>query len=250
MLVLITGASSGLGEALCFEFAKKNVDLLITARNSAKLEKISQTLKPLIQVKSLTANLSDPASRKQVVSLIRENAPDLIINNAGLGLYGPALEHEVEEELNIIEVNIKAVVELTIEAARVMIERGKKGTILNISSAASFFSAPYFCTYAASKAFINQFSEGFATEVAAYGISILYACPGQIDTDFRRHASKGYSQQKDWRTMSAQRAALLIIKQIEQKRSCYIFDWRYLLGVYLGKCLPKTILHRLFQKTL
>ena len=247
-LALVTGASSGLGKALCQALAKQNIRLLIVARREDLLKKLALELPSSTQIYRI--DLSDPNECKTLIQLIHQKAPDLIINNAGFGLYGPTLSHPLNELEDMVDVNIQALMKLTIESARVLQQAKKKGTIVNISSAAAFFSYPTFNVYAATKAFVNRFSEGLDEELREQGIRILTVCPGQIDTDFRKRASKNFPQRKDGPFMTPDGAAALILEQIEKGKALSIIDWRYRLLVALAKCLPKRLLQAILRSSL
>lgn len=195
----------------------------------------------------LSSDLSCSLSRKKLSMWIHQNTPDLIINNAGFGLYGEALEHSTESQLEMLEVNGKAVLELTLEAARALQKQNKKGTILNISSVASFHPYPSFAVYGASKAFVNFVSQALDEEFKPYGIRVITACPGKIATSFQQRASQGKCLNKEPFAMSAQKAAQLILKQLERKRGLYIFDWRYRLACRLARCVPKTVVQSILR---
>ncbi len=247
-LALVTGASTGLGKALCHALSKQNIPLIIVARNEHALNKLSVELPFAAEVHR--ADLSQPTERKGLIHLIEKRQPDLVINNAGFGLYGDALAHPVSDFNEMIEVNIQALMEITLETAKMLSEAKKKGTILNVSSAASFFYYPTFSVYAATKAFVNHFSRALDVELKSQGIRVLTVCPGQIDTQFRKRASSGFPQQKDRRTMSPEKAAALILKQIEKGTSFSIIDWRYRCLVALAKLIPAYLLETILKHSL
>jgi uncharacterized protein len=236
-LALITGASSGLGKTLSQFLAKRGVALILVARDLKALEALAQELPASTQIHKCDLSLTE--ERLALIQLIHKLTPDLVINNAGFGLYGPILSHPLSRFQEMVSVNAQAVMELSIESARALQNKKQKGTILNISSAAAFFPYPTFCIYAATKAFVNHFSQGFDEEMKPYGIRILTVCPGQIDTPFRKKASHGLSQGTDRYTLSQNTAVKLILKQIDTGKQIQIIDWRYRLGVALGKILPK-----------
>jgi len=190
----------------------------------------------------LCADLSQ--SRQNVVAWIQEHAPDLVINCAGFGLYGDALSLDIKKQLEMLEVNANAVLELTLEAAKALVKAKKRGTIVNISSAAGFFVYPSFAVYAASKTFVNQLSQALDIEFEPYGIRVLSSCPGKIATNFQRRASQNRYTKSEPFTMSAVKAARLVWKQIEQGKREYIFDWRYRLGVLFSRILPSALLQK------
>lgn len=247
-LALVTGASSGLGKALCEELAKRRIPLILVARNEEKLKDLALTLPVLTYIHA--TDLSDPAERKKLVQLIHQKQPDLVINNAGFGLYGPVLAHPSSEMDQMVQVNVQALMEITIESASALMKAGKKGTILNVSSAAAFFSYPSFCVYAATKAFVNRFSEGLDAELKPRGIRVLTVCPGKIDTPFRVRASGNHPQQKSSFTMEPKTAAELILKQIESGKTLSIIDWRYRCLIALIRLLPDRLLQVLLKGSL
>ncbi len=247
-LALVTGASSGLGRALSIALALRGISLILVARNRDALEQLAATLS--VPTEILPADLASPDGRKRVIEKIRARTPDLIINNAGFGLYGPVLSHPLSAWDEMLAVNAQAVMDLTIAGAENLKKWGKKGTILNIASAAAFFSYPSFCVYAATKAFVMRFSEALHTELRPSGIAILTACPGQIDTPFRQHASLQFSQKKDRRTLPLEKAVVFLLDQIDREKPLLIFDWKYRAMIAFSRLIPKRWLQTFLNKSL
>ena len=246
---LITGATGGLGKALCTALSAHHIPLILVARDANKLDQLAAQL-PGVK-KTYAVNLTLAQERKEFLAHLREQTPDLIVNNAGMGAYGPALQYPTSKHLEITELNIQATLEITLEGARALLEADKQGTIVNISSAAAFFAYPTHCVYAASKSFINQFSQGLNHELRSKAIHVLASCPGQIDTPFSWHASAGHPpRKKGFLTLSPDTAARCIIKQIENNRPLEIIDWRYKCLVRLGQILPQKWMMRLLQDSL
>lgn len=231
---LITGTSSGIGKALATFLDKKKIELIVTSRSDPHL--------PL--------DLSDKQQRSRLLEVITEQKPDLIINNAGFGYYGPSLNLTIEEQLNMIDLNVKALMEISIHGAKTLLENRLKGTILNISSAAAFFPFPTLAVYCATKAFVNQFSLALDAELEEQGVRVLSACPGQVQTNFRVRASKGHPQKKDRRTMSVETAVKHLWWQIENQKRLYIFDWKMRAMVFLSKLVPLRTLQKALKKSL
>src|SRR3990172_4512666 len=213
-LALVTGATSGLGRVLCLELARRGIALLLSGRQRAALEKLKGQLSVPCHIHE--GDLTLAASRHTLIAMIHDLCPDLVINNAGFGLYGEALTHSTEEQLEIIELNVKTLTEITLEAARTLIAKKREGTIVNISSAAGYFVYPSFNLYAASKGYVTAFSEALDSEVAKYNVRVLTVCPGQMATSFRQRASRGLKQEKTLWSMSTEKAAHLILQQIEK----------------------------------
>jgi uncharacterized protein len=248
-LALVTGASTGLGKELSRALAAKGIPLLLAARNEAKLQELAQQLP--VTSKIYPVDLTEPQERKPFLAWLKEQGPDLIINNAGMGLYGPALSHPTAQQSQLVELDVQALTEITLESARTLLEQKRGGTIMNISSAAAFFLYPNHSLYAASKAFVNVFSQSLDFELKPRGIRVLASCPGRIDTEFSLRASGGAPEKTSalW-IMRPETAAQLILKQIESGNPLEIIDARYKCFVALGKLLPKWLQMRLMNATL
>src|SRR5580658_2209493 len=108
-LAFVSGATSGIGQATCQLLAKKGIPIIATGRNEAKLLELKQTLSNQVRIQTIQADLSKITDRQEVIALIHQCAPDLVINNAGFGLYGEALTYSTQEQVSILEVNGQAV---------------------------------------------------------------------------------------------------------------------------------------------
>lgn len=238
---LITGASSGIGLALCRLLASKKISLLITGRDIGKLNALAQELSSTVDVIAFPADLDSDQGRAIIIDKIYQYLPDLIINNAGFGLYGEALTYETKEQLKIANVDAIAVLELTLEGARAMVSAGQKGVILNVSSAAAFQVFPCLAVYAASKAFVNSISESFDFEMRKHGIRILASCPGMVSTAFSSRAAGVHIAKENVQTMTADFAAKQIWRQIEKQKILHIFDWKTRFATWLSRFIvPKS----------
>ncbi len=248
-LALVTGASSGIGRALCDILASQGIDLIINGRDLEHLEEAALALRSKVAVQIVQADLAKHNERRIVVELIRQRAPDLVINNAGLGLYNDAINYPTDQQMNILEVNGVALLELTLEAAKAMRASGKKGVILNVSSAAGFFIFPYSAVYAASKSFVNQLSQSLDYELSQNGIRVLTACPGVVDTHFRTRSGGTPAEDKN-SLMTAQYAAEQIWKQINKTQRLNIFNWKYRLAVCAKQFIPQFLYVKLLAKNI
>lgn len=251
-LAFITGASSGIGEALARLLARKGMHLFLTGRNIQNLERLKGELESQVQVQILAADLAKREDRGKIVNILREQAPDLLVNNAGLGFYGDAINRPPSDALQIIEVNVNALVEFTLEAARALASRKQPGTILNVSSVAGFLPVfPGLAAYGASKAFVNSFSQSLDEELAPQHIRVLAACPGVVQTHFQERAgSKKPLSQRSEAPMSAEFAAQEIWKQIESGQTIRIFSGKYRIGVFLTHFIPKKWLAKILRKNI
>lgn len=244
-MILITGANSGLGKELCIEYAAKKMPLLISGRDKQALETLAASLPTKVEI--CVCDLSKTTA--PLIEKIWQHLPSIVINNAGVGIYGDALTHTTKEQTDLIDVNIKALLEITLEAAKALIKNQKKGTILNVSSAAAFYTYPTFAVYSAAKAFVLHFSKSFDKEVEKQGVRVLCVCPGQIATPFRSKAAKKDLLIKDLGTMSVQTAARSIISQIEKQKPVNIIDWRYKILCFISRFVPERLLIANLKKT-
>jgi uncharacterized protein len=248
-LALVTGASSGIGAAMCRLLAGKGIALIMTGRDQVKLNALAEELSPLVHVETLIADIAFEKGRLSLVEKIQERVPDLIVNNAGFGLYGPALSHETKELQEIVNVNISALLQLTLEGAKALRAARKQGTILNISSSSDLIVFPGLAVYAASKAFVTQFSRSFDEEMKHYGIRILVSCPGVVDTEFRKRASGNPEAKTDRYSMTPSFAAEQLWKQIVKGKQVHAFDWKTRFGVFLARyILPQALVSRILSR--
>ena len=184
---LITGASGGIGEAFARRLAGEGYDLFLVARSEDKLQKLCAELsaKHGIKANYITADLGEHGSDEKVfdeTTKLDLNI-DLLINNAGFGSMGDFVELDRERELEMIDLNVRALVALTHRYLPAMRDKGK-GTIINVSSAAGEQPLPFMATYAATKAFVTSFSMAIAEENRPFGIQVFALCPGPTRTNF------------------------------------------------------------------
>ncbi|MGM3307693.1 SDR family NAD(P)-dependent oxidoreductase [Anabaena sp. WFMT] len=184
---LITGASGGIGKAFAEELAARKTNLVLVARSVEKLTQIATQLQQQykIQVEFIAKDLTEPNATNEVFDAIKTKGLtiDLLVNNAGFGDYGDFAEREGERQLNMIQLNIMALVDLTHKFLPLMRQR-RSGSIINVSSIAGFQPMPYLSVYAATKAFVLSFSEALWAENRDYGVHVLVVCPGPTETDF------------------------------------------------------------------
>ena len=247
---LVTGASSGIGEAVARLLAEQGISLILGGRNMERLQSLSKSLS--VPSTIIQGDLLKKEDRAQLIKIIHEEAPDLVINNAGIGLYGELLTRETQEQLDLIEVDVKALVEIAIESARTLVSRNQKGVIINIASAAAWPIFPCFAVYSASKAFVNQFTRSFDAEVTPLGVRIQSACPGMVDTQFRARAG-GTEEDSNYGLgrMNAQYAAEQIWKQIQSGKTIRIFDLKTRLLTLLARYgLPDSLVAKVMSKSI
>lgn len=243
--VLITGATGGIGEALVSLLSDQNVSQILVGRDNKRLLELKA------QYPSITYIVADLAKeRRAVIDAIWKERPDLIINNAGFGIYGEAYSLSTEEQLEILEVNGKALLEITLEGIKAMIERKKEGIILNVSSITAQMPMPLMSVYGASKSFVSMFSRACDFECKKKGVRVLVSLPGQVGTPFARKAAKSRVVSSD-RAVSAEAMARRILRQIERRRGVDVYDWRYrVLGVLTKYFLPEALVSTVIEKSI
>jgi len=206
------------------------------------LGKLAERLNGKVPVSTLNVDLTKIEDRKILVEKIHKEVPDLIINCAGIGLYGDALTHETKKQMEIFETNSEAVFETTLEGSRALISNKSKGVILNISSLSGFLIYPSFSIYAASKAFVTQFSRSLDYEVKAHNLRVLVACPGRINSSFLKRASGSDEDLNSWFAMSPKYAAKKLLKQIEERKQMSLFDWKAKpFSIFMRFFIPKRL---------
>lgn len=189
--VLLTGASSGIGYEMAKQLAAKQHNLVLVARSAEKLEALKTELQNQcgVVIHLVAKDLSKVEHAFQLYNEI--HAVDLkvtmLINNAGVGVYGNFSETPLEDELKMIELNCSTVVALTKLYLQDML-KNKSGRIMNIASLLSFLPFPYYSVYSATKTFVLAFSETLAAELEGTGVIITALCPGPIDTAFNTTA--------------------------------------------------------------
>jgi short-subunit dehydrogenase len=187
MKVLITGASSGIGQELARLFAGDGAEMVLLARRGKKLALLSEHLNLMYKanVAFMQADLSRPGAPEEIYSVLKEKgfAPDVLVNNAGFGIHGPFDNMDLGRVRDLMQVNMQSLVELTRLFLPAMLEK-RRGAVLNVASTAAFQPLPMNNIYAASKAFVVSFSEAIREELKESGISVTCLCPGPTETEF------------------------------------------------------------------
>jgi short-subunit dehydrogenase len=182
---LVTGASSGIGEAFARRLAQSGVDLLITARpeDGKSLERLAGELAERhgIRCHAVAVDLAVPTGPEELHAAAQQRgfAPDLLVNNAGTGASGPFAASPLEAQVTTLRLNVEAVVRLTRLFIGAMAARDR-GAVVNVASTAAFQPQPYFAVYAASKAFLLRFGEALWAEQRRSGVRILTVCAGAV----------------------------------------------------------------------
>lgn len=187
---LITGATSGIGLELAKRFAKDGYNLVIVARNQDELDRTAMELSLIhnqIQITPIAKDLFDTNAAHDVYQEVKTKGLiiDVLVNNAGQGIYGPFVETDLQKHVDIIQLNVTSLVVLTHLFLKEMVQRNS-GKILQLGSVASRYPSPLQAVYGATKAFILQFSEALVNELKDTNITVTTLMPGGTDTDFFR----------------------------------------------------------------
>jgi short-subunit dehydrogenase len=243
--VLITGASAGIGRAFAFELAAGGADLILTARRGDRLTELANELhaKYKIEVEVFAADLAQPNGPARVFEFTSRNGfeVELLINNAGFGVYGEFAKADLSRQLEMIQVNIAAVVHLTHLYLPPMITR-RHGDILILASTAAFQGVPYLNAYAATKAFDLHFAEALAAEVKEYGIRVCALCPGSTTSEFFEVAGQPKNVLR--KRESAEKVARVGLKALAGGKSYVISGFKNYLGAHVQRLLPRRMVTR------
>src|SRR6266404_479331 len=248
---LITGASSGIGAAFARRLAALGRNVFLVARSEDKLITLCNELGRISNIRAqyLATDLSKFDSALNLVEETKKRGLDIntLINNAGFGSMRDFAKLDIARELNMIDLNIKALVELTYRFLVPMREL-KQGTIINVASTAGFQPVPFMATYAASKAFVLSFSEALWEENRRHGIHVMALCPGVTETNFFEAAQVDRPPMRAAQTAEDVVAAAL--RGLARQKSNVVSGWTNLLMVEAERFLPRSVVIRVAGKAL
>jgi short-subunit dehydrogenase len=226
---LITGASSGIGKELARIHAAKGGDLILVARRIELLNSLKEELvqKYKVTVQVIQKDLSVLGSSQAVYDEVTQNGwqVDYLFNNAGFGGKGAFLDRDLEADVEMVRLNVMALLKLTHLFGKDMKARGK-GKILQTASTAGFLPGPYQNTYFATKAFVVSHTQGLAHELKGSGVTVTALCPGPVETEFAQVAGFGGSQMFDG-AASAYKTALKGYNAMEKGKVICISDFKF-----------------------
>jgi short-subunit dehydrogenase len=192
-IALVTGASSGIGEAFARQLCQRGHRVALVARREDRLNTLAQELGGPDRMVVLTADLAMPEDRDRLVSRLEDlgAAVEILVNNAGFGVFSPFAESEREQELTQVRLLVEAVVDLMARYLPGMVQRGR-GAVINLSSTAGFQPLPYNAGYAAAKSYVLLLSEAVHTEVEEHGVTVTAVCPGPVPSGFQQASNAQY----------------------------------------------------------
>lgn len=243
---LVTGASAGIGKAFAEELAAAGSNLVLTARRRDRLEEHARALatKHRVRAEVCAADLADRRAPEAIFAFTREKQieVDLLINNAGFGVYGEFHTLDLQRLLDMIQVNCAAVVHLTRLYLPAMVTR-RRGAVLIVASTAAFQPVPYISTYAATKSFDLLLAEGLAEEVKPYDVHVCCLCPGSTATEF--HDVAGQPAHTKGRQETAEKVARTGLRALAAGKSYVISGLGNYLGTHGERLVPRRFVTRI-----
>ncbi|MFF6985018.1 SDR family NAD(P)-dependent oxidoreductase [Streptomyces sp. NPDC010273] len=246
---LITGSTAGIGAAFARRLAADGHNLVLVARNTERLGEQATELHDRhgIEAEVLTADLATDEGIEAVAARLadRKNPVDLLVNNAGFGNKGRYLDVPMADELKMLKVHCEAVLRLTSAATGAMRERGRGG-VVNVASVAAFVPRG---TYGASKAWVVQFTQGAAKDLAGTGVRLMALAPGFVRTEFHERAGMGTDNIPNWMWLDADKLVAAALADLARGKSLSIPDPRYKALMGLVKVTPQAVLGGITSRT-
>ena len=246
---LITGASMGIGHELAKVFAAEKFNLVLIARNEARLQKVAEELRAqfAIEAKILRQDLSLPAAPQQIFDALRDTPISALVNNAGFGWRGAFAECDLQQHaLDMMHVNMDSLVALTRLFVPPMLAR-KQGRILNVASTAAFQPGPFANIYFATKSFVLSFSTALSEELEGTGVTVTALCPGSTRTEFFDRAGMK-NMRPEWHMMDADVVARAGFRGLMRGKRVVIPGLMNKLTAKLANFVPTGITTRIVRK--
>lgn len=234
MKALITGASSGMGADFARILSEKGYDLILVARRKQKLEKLKKELKTKVEIISM--DISSTFNCMKLYNQVKRQKIDIVINNAGFGKYGQFTDIKIDEELDMIDLNIKALHTLTKLFLNDFIKKNK-GYILNVASSAAFLPGPLMATYYATKAYVLNLTQAINEELRKNNSNVYIGalCPGPVNTEFNQIANVKFNL-KELESMEVTKYA---IKKMFQKKNIIIPGFTIKIAVFFTRFISR-----------
>lgn len=243
---VITGASRGIGAAYARAIAQRGFDLLLVSRDKVRLQTLAIHLQNTYsaQITTEILDLAQPDAGHQLFVRAQQQSDhvDLLINNAGFGMYGPFVEMSLPQIHRMLQLHVNTVVDTTRLFLPSMMER-RSGAIINVSSTAGFIPIPYMAEYAATKAFLNSFSEALAEEVITSGVSIQVCCPGYTKTDF--HQTAGAKPRSPLKAHAPEEVVQASLRALNRGKTRVTVGWQGRLIDFISRYFPRNTLIRM-----
>ena len=243
MTALITGASSGIGADIARILSDKGYDLILVARNKKKMDQLAKELKTNIEIISM--DISSTYNCTELYNLVKKKNIDILINNAGFGLFGEFTNTKLDKELDMIELNIKTVHTLTKLFLKDFV-KNDKGYILNVASSAAFMPGPLMATYYSTKAYVLHLTESINEELRRKkkNVYIGALCPGPVSTNFNKVAGVSFNLD----SLESYDVAKYAVKEMFKKKVIIIPGFKIKIGVFILRLLPRSLVRKIAYK--
>lgn len=246
---LVTGATGGLGIEFCKLLAARGYRLIITGRNTEKLAQIREEIEQVEM--ALAGDLTDPVCLANLIKTLNENGIKLevLINNAGFGLYGDTLDQDTSANIDLIDLNIRTLTALTLAIAKEMKVRGS-GYILNVASIAAFMPCPFLGVYAASKSYVLSFSEALHEELKTSGVHVSVLCPGPVKTGFWQRAGVADNNHFEFAFTPSREVAQRGLQAMFANKTIVTYGWINKILVLTAQIAPRFLVRLIAKKVL
>jgi len=243
MKALVTGASSGIGRDMARILSNMGYDLILVARRKTKLEKLQKELKTNVEIEIL--DISSTFNCMKLYNKYKKEDIDIVINNAGFGIFGEFVGTNIDKELDMIDINVKTVHTLT-KLFLADFKKKNKGYILNVASSAAFMPGPLMASYYASKAYVCNLTQAINEELRQDGSNVYVGvlCPGPVDTEFNKVAKCEFSI----KGMDSYEVSKYAIRKMFARKRVIIPGLKMKLGVFAIKFLPRSLILKISYK--
>ena len=245
--VLVTGASSGIGEALALALGARSAHMVLVARSADRLEALKRRIEDAGgSATVIGSDLAEPGAAQRLHEDVRRQGleVDTLVNNAGFGYHGPFEAEPVEHLVAQIQVNVVALAELTRLFVPSLLAR--RGTVLNIASTVAFQPAPFMSTYGATKAFVLSFTEALWAEYRNRGLRVAAVCPGPVETPFIDAMGSGVRATPLFRhTLSVDEVVQACLAALESSSPTRVVGWRNGLAAQSARLSPRALTARI-----
>jgi uncharacterized protein len=252
-IAVVTGASSGIGAELALELAGRGYTPWLVARREERLQAVAGSIEKASgrRARVIVLDLASGPARQSLVGMMRAEASQvaLVINNAGFGAVGATLKYPWERYAGMIALNVEALTELSLEAARIMVEAGQGG-IINVASTAAFQPVPWMNTYSATKAFVLHFSEALSWELKDKGVRVMALCPGYTRTEFQEVAGVRNDDPRLRFAMSARDCARAGLRDFERGRRVSVTGLRNRAQILGTRLFPRGVVNAIASQFL
>lgn len=244
MKALVTGASSGIGRDIARELAKRNIDLIIVARDEEKLNEVKNSITN-VNVEVISKDLSNSNNCKELYEQVKEKDVDILINNAGFGVFGEFWKTSLEKEVNMINTNVTAMHILTKLFLQDM-KNKNKGYILNVASIAGFMPGPLMASYYSTKSYVVRLTQALKEELnkEKSNVKLSILCPGPVDTNFNNVADVKFKA----KSLSSEYVAKYTVDKLLKGKFYIIPGFQIKAVRFFSKIIPDNLMAKMAYK--